>query len=67
MGIVAKLLQEGIKIITGGKTIQTGWIILVIVVLMYFLLWFGHYKQFEKVLTVFVILIGVSFVVVFLY
>ena len=32
---------------------------------MYLLLWFGGYKQFEKVLTVFVILMGVSFIVVF--
>ena len=65
MGIVAELLQEGIKIITGGITIYTFWIILGIVVLMYFLLWYGQYKQFEKVLTVFVILMGISFIVVF--
>ncbi|HSH20758.1 MAG TPA: Nramp family divalent metal transporter [Draconibacterium sp.] len=65
MGIVAELLQEGIKILTGGVTIYTFWIILFIVILMYILLWFGHYKQFEKVLTVFVILMGVSFIVVF--
>ena len=65
MGIVAELLQEGIKIISGGKTIETVWIILVIVVLMYLLLWFGRYKQFEKVLTVFVILMGICFIVVF--
>ncbi len=65
MGIVAELLQEGIKILTGGKTIQTFWIILAIVPLMYLLLWFGRYKQFEKVLTVFVILMGLSFVFVF--
>ena len=65
MGIVADLLQEGIKIITGGKTIQTFWIILSIVPLMYILLWFGRYKQFEKVLTVFVILMGLCFIVVF--
>ena len=65
MGIVAELLQEGIKIVTGGITIYTFWIILGIVVLMYLLLWYGQYKQFEKVLTVFVILMGVSFIVVF--
>ena len=65
MGIVAELLQEGIKIITGGIVIYTFWIILLIAVLMYLLLWFGRYKQFEKVLTVFVILMGVSFIVVF--
>jgi len=65
MGIVAELLQEGIKILTGGETVSTLWIILVIVPLMYLLLWFGAYKQFEKVLTVFVILMGLSFIVVF--
>ena len=65
MGIVADLIQEGVKILTGGISIDKFWIILVISVLMYILLWFGRYKQFEKVLTVFVILMGVSFVVVF--
>jgi len=65
MGIVAELLQEGIRILTGGETISTLWIILAIVPLMYLLLWFGQYKQFEKVLTVFVILMGLCFIVVF--
>lgn len=66
MGIVAELLQEGIRILTGGgSTVSTFWIIMVIVPLMYLLLWFGGYKQFEKVLTVFVILMGLSFIVVF--
>ena len=65
MGIVAELLQEGIRILTGGTTVSNFWIILVISVLMYLLLWFGGYKQFEKVLTVFVVLMGLSFIVVF--
>ena len=65
MGIVAELLQEGIRILTGGETISTLWIILAIVPLMYLLLWFGRYKQFEKVLTIFVILMGLCFIVVF--
>lgn len=65
MGIVAELLQEGIRILTGGETISTFWIILAIVPFMYLLLWFGQYKQFEKVLTVFVILMGLCFIVVF--
>ena len=65
MGIVADLLQEGIKIVTGGIVIYKFWIILGISVLMYLLLWYGRYKQFEKVLTAFVILMGVSFIVVF--
>ncbi len=65
MGIVADLLQEGIKILTGGIVIYKFWIILGVSVMMYILLWYGRYKQFEKVLTVFVILMGVSFIVVF--
>lgn len=65
MGIVADLLQEGIKILTGGIVIYKFWIILGISVLMYLLLWYGRYKQFEKVLTFFVILMGVSFIIVF--
>jgi len=65
MGIVAELLQEGIKLLTGGKIVHTGWIILSVVPLMYLLLWFGRYKQFEKVLTIFVILMGLCFIVVF--
>jgi manganese transport protein len=65
MGIVADLVQEGIKILTGGIVIYKFWIILGISVLMYLLLWYGRYKQFEKVLTAFVILMGVSFIVVF--
>ena len=65
MGIVADLVQEGIKIVTGGIVIYKFWIILGFSVLMYLLLWYGRYKQFEKVLTAFVILMGVSFIVVF--
>jgi len=65
MGIVAELLQEGIRLLTGGKMVHTGWIILSVVPLMYLLLWFGRYKQFEKVLTIFVILMGLCFIIVF--
>ncbi len=65
MGIVADLLQEGIKILTGGKNVDTVWIILFIVPFLYLLLWFGRYKQLEKILTALVVLMGVSFIVVF--
>jgi manganese transport protein len=64
MGIVAELVQEGIRMLT-GRTINTFWIILVFVIALYILLWFGRYKTFEKVLTIFVILMGLSFLVVF--
>jgi Mn2+/Fe2+ NRAMP family transporter len=67
MGIVAELIQEGIRLIAGSRNllVKTGWIILVLIVLLYFLLWFGRYKIFEKILTVFVILMALCFVLVF--
>lgn len=65
MGIVVELLQEGIKIIFGVDGFNP-WIITgFLVVILYFLLWNGHYKRFEKMLTFFVILMGLCFVVVF--
>ena len=65
MGIVAELAQEGIRLATNGLIVKTGWIILFFVSLMYFLLWFGRYKAFEKILTVFVILMAFCFIAVF--
>lgn len=64
MGIVADLLQEGFRLsgITGVKPV---WIIIVLVIGLYALLWYGQYKIFEKVLTVFVVLMGLCFVLVF--
>ena len=65
MGIVAELTQEGIRLAFNGATVNTFWIILFFAVALYGLLWFGRYKSFEKVLTVFVIFMGLSFLVVF--
>jgi manganese transport protein len=67
MGIVAELVQEGIRLLSGtrGTIIDTFWIILVLAIALYFLLWFGKYKTFEKVLTVFVILMAICFIAVF--
>ncbi|NOY96241.1 MAG: divalent metal cation transporter [Chlorobi bacterium] len=66
MGIVADLIQEGIRLAFGGAMVNTFWIILFLVLALYVLLWFGRYKSFEKVLTIFVILMGLSFIVVFI-
>ena len=49
----------------GGTGIANVWIILVLVIGLYALLWYGRYQVFEKILTAFVILMGVCFVVVF--
>lgn len=65
MGIVAELVQEGIRMFTGGLMVSTVWIISFFVITFCFLLWFGRYKMFEKVLIVFVILMGLSFLLVF--
>ncbi len=65
MGIVAELVQEGIKLLTNGFMLDTSWIITIFVLLLYFLLWFGRYKFFEKILTLFVILMALCFIVVF--
>lgn len=66
MGIVSELVQEGIRMITNGIIIDTFWIILIFSSFLYLLLWFGRYQSFEKVLTFFVILMGLSFLVVFI-
>jgi Mn2+/Fe2+ NRAMP family transporter len=65
MGIVADLLQEGFRLINEDLTISTFSITLVLVVLLYLLLWHGRYQIFEKFLTVFVILMGLCFLLVF--
>jgi Mn2+/Fe2+ NRAMP family transporter len=64
MGIVADLLQEGLRLFNlpvAGRF----WIILVLMVPLYGMLWVGRYRLFEKVLTFFVILMGLCFLVVF--
>ncbi len=67
MGIVAELIQEGIRLISGerGTIINTFWIILFCTVLLYIIFWYGRYKMFEKILTVFVILMAFCFIAVF--
>ncbi|MEQ6119167.1 Nramp family divalent metal transporter [Reichenbachiella sp. MALMAid0571] len=65
MGIVADLIQEGIKLAFNGLQVNTFWIILFFIIILYALLWYGRYQVFEKVLTALVVLMGLSFVVVF--
>ncbi|MDZ7718371.1 MAG: Nramp family divalent metal transporter [Balneolaceae bacterium] len=66
MGIVSELIQEGIRLVSieGNLLVDTFWIILVISILIFIALWKGQYKLFEKILTVFVILMVFCFVVV---
>ncbi len=65
MGIVADLVQEGLRLFVNGTVVDQGWIILVFAILSFILVWFGKYKTFEKVLIFFVILMGLSFILVF--
>lgn len=65
MGIVTELLQEGSRLVWGGLGVSTLWLTAVLVAALSALLWWGRYKIFEQVLTVFVIVMGLSFIVVF--
>ena len=64
-GIVADLIQEASRIIWGDNGFSTLKITFILVVILYALLWKGHYKSFEKVLIFFVILMALSFIAVF--
>lgn len=48
MGIVADLVQEGIRLAFDGQLISRFWIILFFSLILYFLLWYGRYRAFEK-------------------
>ena len=65
MGIISDLIQEGIRLALDGLIIDTGLIILFFVIGLYFLVTYGNYKVFEKVLTALVVLMGLSFLIVF--
>lgn len=64
MGIVVDLIIEGIRLV-GWGTADAFWITVILVIGLFALLWFGKYKVFEKILTFFVILMGLCFVLVF--
>jgi len=65
MAIVVDLLVEGIRLICEDWIVHSFWITLILVIGLYLLLWYGRYQIFEKILTGFVVLMGVCFVVVF--
>ena len=65
MGIVTDLLAEGWRLMGWGNA-STFWITVVIVIGLYALLWIGRYRAFEKILTFFVILMGLCFILVFI-
>ena len=65
MGIVADLIQEGIRIGFENTIIHKGWIILFFSTIIYILIFYGKYSHFEKALTFLVIIMGLSFIIVF--
>jgi manganese transport protein len=65
MGIAVELLQEAFRILGSDMEISAVTITIVMALLLLLLLWFGDYKFFEKVLTVFVILMVLCFVAAF--
>lgn len=64
MGIVTDLLAEGWRLMGWGNA-STFWITVVLVIGLFALLWIGRYRAFEKILTFFVILMGLCFILVF--
>jgi len=66
MGIVADLLQEGFRLINNDWQVSTILITSVLVIALFALLYHGRYQLFEKILTGFVILMGLNFILVFL-
>lgn len=65
MGIVADLLQEAIRMISGGAMVSTLLITIILIALLICLLWYGRYQIFEKILTVLVLLMAFCFIYVF--
>ena len=66
MGIVADLLQEAFRLLLEGWHVSTMAITAVLILALFALLYRGSYQTFEKILTGFVILMGLSFILVFI-
>ncbi|RLD65749.1 MAG: hypothetical protein DRI98_14425 [Bacteroidetes bacterium] len=64
-GIVTDLIKEASRLLFGGPGWSTLTITVVLVISLYVLLWFGKYQVFEKFLITLVILMGLSFIIVF--
>jgi manganese transport protein len=65
-GIVTDLIKEASRLLFGGPGWNTLTITVVLVVSLYALLWFGKYQVFERFLIILVILMGLSFIIVFI-
>lgn len=65
MGIVVDLLQEAVRLVGTPFSVSTMMITTILEVGIFLLFWQGHYKLFEKALTICVLLMAISFIVVF--
>jgi len=63
MSVVTQSVQEWSRPLTSsGEGFNTIILTLIFVAILYFIFWNGHYRFFEKILTLFVGLMGLSFV-----
>jgi len=65
VGIVTELLQEGTRLLFGGKGLDTFWLTVLLVIGLIYLFWSGEYRLFERILTYLVIFMALSFILVF--
>lgn len=65
MGIVSDLINLALQM-AFGDTVESFWIISILALLIFLLLWQGRYQSFEKLLSYFVILMAISFALVFI-
>lgn len=65
-GIVTDLIQEAFLLLFGESGISSLSITIFLVISLYALLWNGKYQVFEKFLVTLVIVMGISFIVVFI-
>lgn len=67
VGLSSSALYEGLRLFIPSLSENTYWPILgiaaILMVLMYALLWHGGYSFFEKILVIFVTILGLSFIV----
>ncbi|MEN8228834.1 MAG: Nramp family divalent metal transporter [Bacteroidota bacterium] len=65
MGIISDLIHDWTGMLFGGKGWNPVWVAVVIVIIIYSLILMGKYSIFEKVLILFVGIMGLSFLLTF--
>lgn len=62
MGIISDLIREWSNLLFAGQAWSPLWIAVTVIVIVYTLLLLGEYSFFEKVLIIFVSIMGISFI-----